>query len=347
MKKIHLVLLIGLLYFTPFLYSEEISEQTLVFSTVLYGGEADVPLNINSNRNWIDLGQINTEMINGLEEPDEGVTRKWRVRTTYSDETASGQSTIQIKLRTDRVKAPLFTLPWSEGQRGWKENYSNWFQTDFEGHLPLLGENGVSSIRLIAPPGASTPGIIYKIELEAWDIRENAAEETIQSMVQMASSAVIPEIRAVNREAGEKTAVLERKEPDQEQALRFALNFINDSLTGDLPAFYNSISEMVYSLATGEGDSKYRVPPPARQYEGFDFSDYRENYEANIYSYDEYSSLFPAWLDEKRSWVPNRHTWLFHGSAVREGKEAVLHNEILVFMVEMIEGEWKLIALPE
>ncbi|MBB6481284.1 hypothetical protein [Spirochaeta isovalerica] len=347
MKKIHLVLLIGLLYLPLFLYGGDEREEKLVFSTLLYGGESDVPLSIDSDRSWIDLGQINTEEINNLEIPDEGVIRKWRVRTTYSDETVAGQSTIQIKLRTDSSKAPLFTLPWSEGRTGWKENYSNWFQTDFEGRHPLLGDQGVSSVRLIAPPGVSTPGIIYKIELEAWDIREIEAEESIQSLVQMASTAVIPEIRAVRQEAGEKNRVLERKEPDEDQALRFALNFINDSLMGDLPAFYDSISDKVYSLATGEGGSKYRVPPPARQYEGFSFSDYRENYEAKIYSYEEYADMFPQWLDGNRGWTPDRHTWLFHGSAVREGKEAVLQNEILVFMVEMIDGEWKLIALPE
>ncbi|MBN2655701.1 MAG: hypothetical protein JXR86_01470 [Spirochaetales bacterium] len=347
MKKIHLVLLIGLLHLPPFLYSAEDSEEQLVYSTVLYGGESDVPLNINSNRSWIDLGQIDTGEINSIAEPDEGVVRKWRVLTTYSDETVSGQSTIQIKLRTDGARAPLFTLPWSEGRTGWKENYSNWFQTDFEGHHPLLGEQGVSSVRLIAPPGVSTPGIIYKIELQAWDIRESDSEEAIQTMVQMASTAVIPEIRAVSREAGDKNRTLERKEPDEDQALRFALNFINDSLNGDLPAFYNSISEKVYSLETGNSGSKYRVPPPARQYEGFSFSDYRENYEASIYGYDEYAAMFPQWLEESRDWTPDRHTWLFHGSAVREGGKAVLNDEILVFMVRMIEGEWKLIALPE
>lgn len=345
MKKIQLVLLIGLLFFP--LYGEKNSQEKLVFSTLLYGSQSDIPLQINSERDWVDLTQIKTEEINSLKAPEEGFIRKWRILTVYSDDTVSGQSTIQVKLRTEGKRTPLFTLPWSEGKNGWKKKYSNWFQTDFEGHLSLLGDQGVTSVRLIAPPGVSTPGIIYKIELEAWDMQEIDAEKSIQSLVQMASTAIIPEIHAVNRVAGDKEKPLVRKEPDENQALRFSLNFINESLKGNLPAFYNSLNDKVYSLETGDSGSPYRVPPPARQYDNFDFSDYTENYQARIYSYNEYSEVFPQWLDKNRAWTPDHNTWLFHGSAVKKGKAAILHDEILVFMVKKIDNEWKIIALPQ
>ena len=351
MKKYVLTLLIGLFLNTLSAWadntSEEISEETLVFTTLLYGNENDVPFHINSDNDWLDLTSINTVEINSLEKPETGVVRRWRVKSSYSDDTVAGQSTVQIKLRTDSLKIPIFTLPWSEGQRGWKESYSNWFQTDFEGHKPLLGEQSVSSVRLIAPPGSSSPGMIYKIELEAWDIKEIKAEEKIESIIQRASLNVIPEIKAVNPEPSDKNRTLEKRIPDSDQALSFALRFINSSLNGDLPAFYSSLSDTVYSLETGIGDSKFRVTPPGNNYSGLSLSDYTENYETKIYGYREYSEIFPQWTGDSRRWRPDRNTYLYHGSALKEGKEAILEDELLVFMCKQIEGEWKLIAIPE
>jgi hypothetical protein len=347
MKKYLLILLIGFFITVTQAMSENTAEETLVFRTTLFGNENDVPFNLNSDNDWTDISLIDTQAINSLEKPADGVSRRWRVKTSYAENTVAGQSTLQIKLRTNAEKTPIFTLPWSVGQNGWKENYSNWFQTEFDGQKPLLGERGVSSVRLIAPPGSSSPGMIYKIVLEAWDVRETKPEENIQSVIQRASLQVIPEIKAVNIEASDKVKRLERKEADTDQALNFALTFINDSLTGDLPAFYSSLNDTVYSLETGNGDSKFRVHPPQNSYSGFSLSDYTDTYETKIYKYSEYSRIFPQWIEEGRRWNPDRNTYLFHGSALKEGKEAVLSDEILVFMCKLIEGEWKLIAIPE
>lgn len=347
LKKHLLILLIGLFITTLPLWAGNTTEEIMVFSTVLFGNENDVPLNINSDKDWIDLSGIDSSIINDIEKPSDGAVRRWRVKSSYSDNAVTGQSTIQIKLRTKGTRMPIFTLPWSEGRTGWKENYSNWFQTDFEGHLPLLGEQSISSVRLIAPPGSSSPGMIYKIELEAWDSKEIIAEEQIQSIVQRASLNVIPKIKGGVIESSEKNKRLERREPDENQALSFALNFINNSLNGDLPAFYSSLNDTVYSLETGNGDSKFRVKPPQNYYSGFTLSDYTERYDTNIYNFSEYSKMFPQWLNETRQWRPDRNCYLYHGSAVKEGKEAVLEDEILVFLCKLIEGEWKLIAIPE
>lgn len=347
MKKYLLVLLIGFFITVTPAMSESLSNETLVFSTVLYGSENNVPFNLNSDNGWIDINIIDTSEINSIAAPNNGIIRKWRVKSSYTDITVGGQSTLQIKLRTDSEKIPVFTLPWSEGKNGWKENYSNWFQTDFEGHLPLLGDRGVSSVRLIAPPGSSSPGVIYKIELEAWDISRIKKEENVLSVIQRASVHTLPELRAVTREATDKDKRLERKEADQDQALSFALTFINDSLTGNLPAFYGSLNNDVYSLKTGDGDSKFRVTPPQMNYNGVSLTEYTENYETKIYKYSEYSKIFPQWIAENRKWNPDRNTYLFHGSAVKEGKEAVLGDELLVFMCSQIDGEWKLVAIPE
>lgn len=347
MKKNLLIILIGFFITATALISESISEETLIFSTVLYGNENDTPFNLNSDNDWVDISTIDTARINSLEDPQDGITRKWRIKSTYSDKTIAGQSTVQVKLRTNSRKIPIFTLPWSEGGNGWKENYSNWFQTDFEGHLPLLGDSGVSSVRLIAPPGSSIPGLIYKIELEAWDINIVEKDENILSIIQRASMNVIPEIRAVNLEASDKEKRLQRKVPDKEQALSFALTFINDSLNDDLPAFYSSLNETVYSLETGNGDSKFRVNPPQNNYSGFTLSDYSNSYETKIYQYSEYIKMFPQWINENRRWKPDRNTFLFHGSTLKEGKEAVLSDGLFVFMCKQIDDEWKLVAIPE
>jgi len=347
MKKYLLVLLIGFFITALPVWAESTREETMVFTTVLFGNDDDIPLNINSDKDWIDLSAIDSSTINELKKPDDGIVRRWRIKSSYSDSTVAGQSTIQVKLRTNGTKMPIFTLPWSEGRTGWKENYSNWFQTEFEGHLPLLGAMSVSSVRLIAPPGSSSPGMIYKIELEAWDTKEIETEENIQSIVQRASLNIIPEIKAINPEATEKNKRLERREPEADQALSFALNFINNSLNGDLPAFYSSLNETVYSLKTGNGDSKFRVTPPQNYYSGFSLSDYTERYETKIYGFSEYRDMFPQWLAEEKRWKPDRNSYLFHGSSLKEGKEAFLEDEILVFICKIIDEEWKLLAIPE
>ena len=347
MRKYLLVLLIGLFINTVLVWSESTSEEILVFSTILYGHEKDIPININSDSDWIELATIDTSIINELEAPQNGTIRKWRIKSSYSDDTIAGQSTIQVKLITNAGNNPIFTLPWSEGLNGWKENHSNWFQTDFDGHLPLLGERGISSARLIAPPGSSSPGMIYKIELEAWDIQLVAKEENISSIIQRASMNVIPEIKAVNLEPSEKDKRLERKQPARDQALSFALTFINDSMNGDLPSFYSSLSETVYSLKSGTGDSKFRVIPPQANYSGYTLSDYTDSYESRIYEYAEYSEMFPQWVDSNKQWTPDRNTYLYHGSALRDGREAILSDGFLVFMCKEIDGEWLIVAIPE
>lgn len=347
MKKYLFVLLIGFAITSFPLWSEETANETLVLCTVIYGNENDIPLNINSEKGWIDIGSINTEEINSLESPVDGVIRKWRVKSSYSDNTIAGQSTIQIRLRSDSSNQQIFTQPWSEGKKGWKENYSNWYQTDFNGQLPLLEEKTVSSVRLIAPPGSSSPGMIYKVVLEAWDITSSDNEENIQSIIQRAHVNTIPEIKVINREAAERKTRLEKRIPDRDQALTFALSFISCSLSGDLPAFYNDLNQIIYSLETGNGDSKYRIKPPQNYYSGFTLADYTANYETKIYDFNEYTGMFPQWINNSRKWKPDRNTYLFYGSALKEGKEALVKDELLVFMCKMIDGEWKLIAVPE
>ncbi len=347
MKKHLLILLIGLAATNLSTWCEEVSEKALAFSTVLYGSENDIPLNINSDNGWIDISSFDTSEIYSLNAPIEGTIRKWRIKSSYSDNTVAGQSTIQIKLKANNNEKLIFTLPWSEGKKGWKDNSSNWYQTDLNGKLPINYDKSISSVRLIAPPGSSSPGMVYKVTLEAWDIKTSDDEENILSIIQRASANSIPEIRVANREAIDKNIRLQRKIPDKDLALNFALSFINSSMSDDLPSFYNNLDQTVYSLHTGTGGSKFRVKPPENYYTNYSLADYTAKYQHKIYSYNEYSKLFPHWVSHNRQWSPDRNTYLFFGSAVKDGKEGFITDDILVFMCKEINNEWKIVAMPE
>jgi len=311
-------------------------------SITLYDSHSSRPFLVNSDGGWMEIRQVYKEDFLRFKPRIPGMLRKWRVKTTYIDESNQiGQSTLQVKLRQYDSQGPVFTLPWTEKASRWQEKSSNWF-IPYSGNGMILDENAVLSVRLIAPPRSSAPGKIFKIELEAWDFPtgiDNTEKKTPE--LQMAFTSPSDLIMPENQNP------FKNKQKMKEQAVEFSLNFVKSNIEGNLPEFYKSLSENLKILDTGLSQSRYRVAPPAMDLSSYSLEEYKHNYRYHIYSYDEYADLFPQWFEKGRRWSPDKNCYLFLGTEVLPGKKDFMKGENLVFMTSMVKGEWLIIALPE
>ena len=339
-KNLLTLILIG---FSLWLFAEE-AGGTLSGSFTLYDSQNYQPVYINSDGGWTDIGQIYSDEIARIDSPLPGTLRKWRIKTTYIDESSQGQSTLQIRLEQNNKPDSVFTLPWTEGGSRWQENNSNWF-IPYSEDGSLIDRNATLAVRLIAPPRSSTPGKVYKIKLEAWDFTDASIlpGETAPS-IRMAFSSPkslmnpVPD-RAARSEVSESA--------DRERALAFSLEFIEYTLEGNLPGFYKSLDDKIHQLKTGLIESKYRIAPPAADLSAYTIRDYTNSYRYHLYSYDEYIDLFPEWADPRRKWVPDENCYLFLGTELKPGQRDFMKDQNLVFMVRFNEGEWKITGIPE
>jgi len=339
MKKILLTVLL-----TGLIFSLSAEEGELTGRFTLYDSQNYQPFFINSDGGWIDIGQIYPDDLSGLTPPPPGTMRKWRVRTTYIDESSQGQSTLQVKLRQNNRNSPVFTLPWTERASRWQEKDSNWY-IPYSAAGGILEQNAVLSVRLIAPPRTATPGKVYKIELEAWDFLDpgRSTEETPPEIrMAFSSPAALAAPEPVNRRVSESAG-----RTSLEKAEGFSLDFVENCLEGNLPGFYKSLDDQIRSLDTGLARSRYSVPPPAADLSGYTMRDYKANYRYHMYDYDQYVELFPEWTAPDRRWKPDRNCYLFLGTEVVPGGKDFMKGQNLVFMVRYNEGEWKIIGLPE
>ncbi len=314
---------------------------TLAGSVVLFNSHSYQPFLVNSDGGWTDIKQIYAEDFSTIPSPLPGVTRKWRVKTSYIDEsTQIGQSTLQVKLGQIETDDAVFTLPWTEKASRWQEKNSNWY-IPYSDNGMITDGGARLSVRLIAPPRTSAPGKIFKIELEAWDFPfDGSGYEDSRPSLQMAYSS--PAQLLVPESGNTREAVSKRDE-----ARDFSLEFVNNNIEGNLPAFYKALSTNLRVLDTGLSQSRYRIAPPSTDLSGYTLADYKKNYRYHIYSYDEYAELFPQWFAAGRRWSPDRECYLFLGTEVQPGMNDFMQGSNLVFMVRPEEGSWKIIALPE
>lgn len=333
-------MLILLIAFIPFTLSAQDTGETLTGSITLYDSHSYQPFMVNSDGGWMEIRQIYEEDFNSIQPGLPGTVRKWRVKTSYIDESAQiGQSTLQVKLGQFESQDAVFTLPWTEKASRWQEKDSNWF-IPYSGNGMIMEGKATLSVRLIAPPRSSAPGKIYKIELEAWDFPSDEDDaESGTPRLQMAFSS--PAELMVPMEG------LKEIQNMRGEARDFALDFIEHNIDGNLPAFYKSLSDNLKVLESGFSQSRYRVVPPASDLSAYTLSDYKKNYRYHIYNYDEYAELFPQWFEEGRRWSPDRNCFLFLGTEVLPGMNDFMNGENLVFMLKSEEGKWKIIALPE
>ncbi len=341
MKKLTTLLLMATLSLTIPAQEEY---GTLSGSYTLYDSQDYQPVYINSDGGWIDIGQVYSEEVKNLLPPPAGTLRKWRLKTTYIDESPQGQSTLQIKLRQSGESSPVFTLPWTEQGSRWQEKNSNWY-IPYSSDGRLLDKNATLCVRLIAPPRSSSPGKVYKIELEAWDFTDSSLEASdTKPEIRMAFSS--PAALMSPDPARTASPPLQEGET-REKALAFSLEFVRYNIEGNLPGFYKSLDDQIHILNTGLNQSKYRVAPPASDLAGYTVADYKESYRYHLYSYKEYAALFPDWINSSRNWVPDENCYLFLGTEVKFGREDFMKGQNLVFMVEFVEGEWKITGIPE
>jgi hypothetical protein len=338
MKKNILLFALALLPFL--LFAQE--EGSLAGTLTLYDSHSYQPFLVNSDGGWMEVRKVYKEDFNSILPPATGTIRKWRVKTTYIDESGqNGQSTLQVKLRSVDNPGTVFTLPWTEKASRWQEKNSNWF-IPLEDDGMILDNNGVLSVRLIAPPRSSAPGKIYKIELEAWDFPMDLEDlQSEKPQLQMAFST--PSELMIPRDNDRSSDSMETKE----NAVKFSLDFVQHNIDGNLPGFYKSLSENLKDLETGFSQSRYRIAPPASDLSAYSLADYKRSYRYHIYGYDEYSELFPQWFEEGRRWSPDSSCYLFLGTEVLPGQVDFMKGQNLVFMVRQEKGQWKIIALPE
>ncbi|MDC7234001.1 MAG: hypothetical protein PQJ58_12280 [Spirochaetales bacterium] len=340
LKKL-LVLLIALI---PFAVSAQSAEGTAAGSITLYNSHSSQAFRLNSDEGWKEIRQIFAEDFNAIQPPLPGMSRKWRVVTSYVDESSQiGQSTLQVKLGQYNSKDAVFTLPWTEKASRWQEKESNWF-IPYSGNGMIMEGTATLSVRLVAPPRSAAPGKVYKIELEAWDfpsdeeIRENTSP-TLQMAFSSPAELMVPNNRELRS--------LNEKQNARSEAQDFALKFIESKIDGNLPAFYKALSNDLKVLETGYSLSRYRIAPPASDLSRYTMADYKRNYRYHIYSYDEYAELFPQWFEPGRRWSPDRSCYLFLGTEVLPGRSDFMAGENLVFMLKQVDGQWSIIALPE
>ena len=311
-------------------------------AVTLYDSRNSQPFTVNSDGGWIDISPVYSEAFTRLQPPLPGTLRKWRVRTSYIDESrSSGQSTLQVKLRPYDDSSAIFTLPWTEKASRLQEKNSNWY-IPYSGNGMILESNGVLSVRLIAPPHSASPGRIYKIELEAWDF-PGAADNPVKESPELNMAFSSPTDFSI---PSERSAAGNRQDL-REKAEAFALNFVEANISGDLPAFYKALAQNLKILDTGLSRDRYRVAPPASDLSAYSLSDYKRNYRPHIYNYEEYAELFPQWFEEGRRWSPDENCYLFLGTEVLPGKKDFMDGENLVFMIRFSGGEAKIIAIPE
>ncbi len=343
MKRI--ILFNILLLIIAFGLQAENNEQ-LTKSIVLFGYGAEPPVSLDSSRGWTPIASIDWES-NDMAPPAAGVSRRWRLHTSYEHSRSSSPATVQIRLRTAAQQTPTFTHPWSQGADIKADVYSNWYE-DIDSISGWDGRGFVEA-RFITPPRTPVNGKLFSITLEAWDIHieSERATESSGPDVQLAYARPLPTLRVVNSPASRADYDAENPALSAEAALDFALSFVEACLTGDLPAYYRSQADPVRSLDDGRAMAKYRQTPP-RGIPGITgLSDYKRRYDYRLYDSDAFGDLFPEWFDTSRPWIPNENSFLFMGHRDRLPGVYPEGVDYLVFLLEAdADGNWLVAARP-
>ena len=334
-----------LLFLVGFLLNAEDYVSTLLHSQVLFEDRGNNPVVVTDDRGWVDIGKADLGDFFKTAASSEDSIRKWRVVVTYMDENRTGQTTLQIRLRGEGYTT-LFTLPWSRLNSVPTEEVSNWYMAD-----RMNPQNFISlcSARLITPPGTVQPGKIYKISLESWEFTRVEERKTYSYNDTLLAGSRL--LQPMGQQTDHEMNKIELKADDPyspAKAEEFALEFVEASLYGDLPAFYRALDNEIHSLSDGQRHSKFIINPPEGVSSAWSMEDYKRDYDYRLYEYSEYADLFPEWFDENRDWKPDRRCFLFIGNKVKDGSFPFFSQEdLLVFMVRRQDKGWKVIARPQ
>lgn len=315
----------------------------LVGSKIIYTNEGEHIIELS--KKWKKISSVEAPFIENFPPPAPGYIRKWRLFTSYSDSAPSTKTSIQIKFLTKTYKKPLFSLTRPLGYSGKVEGFSNWFQFQEGDEDSIYKGDAAVFTRMISPPSIKNSGNIYHIELQAWD---KLAEETgtmaaagnrLPSTNDVKSVAIMPkELPAVKK--------------NKEEAMEFSMQVMSSIFSMDYNEFNELTADRCYSLETGKMYTRQSFPLFAQLKEYTNSShvtlaSYKENYKPQLISFEEYSELFPHWLDKDREWKPGKNDFLFLGNMIKKDGKQLTDKKIMVFMVGFDRGRWYIKAVPE
>lgn len=313
-------------------------EETLLTKAVLFSNGGEASLLIRTQEEWHSLGLAELSL-RGSSQEKRGENGRYRLRFRLQVENASNADMSMVQLRFlqgDRIS--LFNLELETRDIHDTLLYTNWYEPPES----FSSENwrGPVSIRILSAPGRTTELEIDAVELELWGTRDNTSTSP-QVVLADSGSFVRPSVESPNIRQDENI-------PTLNEVQDFSLKFISSVIHGDLPEFYATLAEDIYSLNTGHSYSRYRIPPPEGLSIPYSLEQYQEEFNLKIYNYDQFINLFPQWKEQNRNWNPGKDTFLVLGNQKLSTRESPFSDkDLLVFMVASIKGELKIVARPE
>lgn len=338
MRLLHICLLIFLTITITF--AQESTDWRLVDNKIIFSGDIDDAITLSANTRWVKIDNIESPFIDGFPAPAPGYVRKWRIRTKYSDSDPSIKTSFQVKFMTSTFKRPTFSFTRPLGYNGVLEGFSDWFQFEDGSEERIYDGNASIYARIISPPTTINDGKIYTIELQAWDKLSANAD------VKFAAGRALPGTNLFSK-LKDNTAI-----KTKEQATDFALQVMETIFNKDDKEFYELVSDKCYSLEYGTVYYKDQFPLYDNLKEitkdtFITLASYEANYKPQLISYEEYSELFPHWVDKNREWRPGENDFLFLGNMIKKSGTELLKTKMAVFMIGFDSGKWQIKAIPE
>lgn len=331
MKKIYIILLS---VFTFLLFSQDYER---VLQNNLFHNQGNNPFLVDRADHWYPIGLADFSEPRRLASfsVDDHIYRI-RFRITLKNAENTAQSALQLRLNQNGISSQ-YHVPFDENHYLEEVFYSNWYiaEEDFADS----SWRGPVNLRLLSPPGSQSRLEILDITMELWAANTRSDTEGIL----MASQGSFFDL-SENYEH-ESTPRRFLGHLSVEEAESFAFEFIEYQINGDLPGFYGSLKDNIYSLDTGNLFSCYRIPPPY-PWGNYSIADFKRDYSYSIYSYDQFIALFPQWAEAQRNWNPNENNYLF--IAHQNSSVAMLsENAILTFMIGPGARGPQVIARPQ
>jgi hypothetical protein len=317
-------------------YSTDSEDWRLVGSKTIFKTDDADGFNIDSDGKWVPLNRLNKPFTEEFPEPLTGSTRKWRIVSKYSDSDSSINTSFQIRFMTNSFVRPTFSFVRPLGYQGVIETLSNWFQfEDGTNKRTYKGDAGIYA-RVIAPPTTKNTGKIYSIELEAWDVISSGDKS-----VAIASRS-LPE--NTTNSSSLNSAL---KEISEEEARGFAVLVMETLIGKDEKEFNALLADKCYSLENGGIYYDKSLPHYANLKKDIKsthitLANYKKEYKPTLIKYEEYSDLFPHWLEDGRDWKPSKSDFLLFANLPINGE-----FRQVVFMIGKSGGKWEIKAIPQ
>lgn len=241
---------------------------------------------------------------------------------------------------TSTFKRPTFSFTRPLGYSGNLESFSDWFQFEDGSETRIYNGDAAVYARIISPPTTENRGEIFHVELQAWDkLSENANTRTAAGRA-LPKTGLFGSLKRGN------------KIKSKEQATEFAMQVMTTIFNKDSEEFTELLSDKCYSLEYGSVYYKSSFPlyddlKEITKDTFITLASYKENYKPQLISYDEYSELFPHWIDEDREWKPGKNDFLFMGNMIKKSGTEILKSRMAVFMIGFDNGKWEIKAIPE